>query len=221
MTGSRYGRPLAIPLKRTNIRQALLPAPALRSLHHRKWLLLFELPIDYLRYLIIHPLHLLAELPVLPDQLVLLDLLGILSLLPLRAAQLPNGILELSPLSLLPILLVESLMVRVITLRMGGLLRWLLLDVTKLTCQVFGTAMRALIGRSFTNWTVVNKWFFGQNCTALVHLSSLGGQLRLLGRIRTFKDAHIEFPRTTLRLLGSSVSACGDYLIVIPTNWIQ
>lgn len=75
---------------------------------------------------------------------------------------------------------------RLITLRIRGLLRCMLLDVTKLACKVFGTGMSALIGRSFTNWTVVNKWFFGQNCTALVHLSSLVGLDRLLGWICTF-----------------------------------
>jgi hypothetical protein len=114
-----------------------------------KRLLLFDLPIDYLCDLIIHPLHLLAQLPILPDQHVLLDLLGVLCLLPLRA-QFPYGVLEISPF-LLVILMVETLMMRLITLRMGELLRGWLLNVAKLTCQVFGTAMSALIRRSFTN----------------------------------------------------------------------
>jgi hypothetical protein len=71
----------------------------------------------------------------------------------------------------------------------------------------------------FTNGTVFKTGFFCQNCTALVHRSSLVG-LGGLGWICDFEGTLIEFPRTTLRLLGCSVGACGDYLIAVPATWV-
>ena len=60
VAGSRYWRALAVDFERGDIWQALLSTPALRPVHLRNWQLIFELPIDYLCDLVIHPLHLLT-----------------------------------------------------------------------------------------------------------------------------------------------------------------
>jgi hypothetical protein len=142
VTGSRLGRALAVDFEGAYIWQALLPASALRPVHHGVWLLIFEFPIYYICDLVIHPLHLFTQLPVLPDQDVLLHLLWIFLLIS-PVAHVPNRILEFF-LILLLILMVEPLMMRLISLRLWGLLCVVLFEVSKLTRQVFGTTMSAL-----------------------------------------------------------------------------
>ena len=94
-------------------------------------MLLFEFPIDYICDLVIHPLHLFTQLPVLPDEDVLLRLLRVFFPLVPRVAHVPNRILEF--LLILLILVVEALMMRLISLRFWRLLSVVLFEVSKLT----------------------------------------------------------------------------------------
>jgi hypothetical protein len=86
-------------------------------------------------------------------------------------AHVPNRILEF--LLILLILMVEPLMMRLISLRLWGLLSVVLFEVSKLTREVFGTTMSTLRWPCLTHSTVFKTGFFCQNYTALVHWSSL------------------------------------------------